>query len=213
MIREDGYKAVLAGAAEELAFEIFTALMKFKCLVRFKSRKDKEISCPYDRRRNGIIAGEGACMLILEDFEHAKARKAKIYAEIKSYGFCFDPKIVCSSGITADEAAEAIKQAIHESGCSINEIDCIVGSANSTKRFDAIEAEAVKQALEYKAKEIPVTSIKSMIGETFSAGGVFNVAAGVSALEKGFIPPTINYCILDRRCDLNIVANKAVKRN
>ncbi len=212
MIKDYGYKVVLAGGAEQLSFNVFTGFTKLGCLSPSKSRKDKEINCPYDKRRNGIVLSEGSCMLILEDFSHAMARNAKIYAEIKGYGFSFDPKILRGSGISADGAAESIRQAMDEAGYSAHEIDCIIGSANSSKRFDAIEAQGIKLALKEKVKEIPVSSIKSIIGETCSVGGAFNAAAAIIAMENGFIPPTINYRFPDRRCDLNIVANKPVKK-
>ena len=212
MIKNYGYKVVLAGGAEELTFETFIGFIKLKCLSGSEKQKTKEINCPYDRRRNGIIFGEGACILVLEDLRHAIKRKAKIYAELKGYGFCFDPAIIRGTGVTADGAAEAIRQAISESGYPPSKIDYIVGSANSTQRFDAIEAKAIKLVFKEKTKEIPVSSIKSMIGETFSVGGAFNVAAALGALEKNFIPQTINYRSPDKRCDLNIIANRAVRK-
>ena len=170
-------------------------------------KKKNGLSCPYDKRRNGAILSEGACMIVLEDLNHAMKRKARIYAEVKGFGQAFEP----DPGVSAGGATEAIRQAIDEFGYPENNIDYIVGSGNSTPYIDFIETKAIKNAFREKAKNIPVTSIKSMIGDSFSAGGAFNAAAAIGSLENDFIPPTINYSLPDKHCDLNIVANKAVK--
>lgn len=210
MIKDYGYKVVLAGGAEELTYEMFIGLIKLKCLARSKSLKDKEISCPYDRRRNGIIFSEGSAIFILEELGHALKRKAKIYAEVKGFGFGFEPK---TTGVKLgrEGAITAIREALSEYGCPEHKIDCIIGSANSTKYCDATEAHAINSVFGDDARRVPVSSIKSMIGEGLSAGGAFNLAAAAGVLEHGFIPPTINYHFPDKNCNLNIITKKSKK--
>jgi 3-oxoacyl-[acyl-carrier-protein] synthase II len=212
MIRNYGYKVVLTGGVEELGREVIAALIKAKCLAGSKSRGDKEISCPYDRRRNGIVASEGAAVMIVEDMEHAKKRKAKIYAEIKGQGFSFAAETRRGFNTTKKGASEAMRQALMEFGYPDKKIDYIAGCANSTRDCDYAEAQAIKLVFKEKAKEVPVSSVKSIIGESLSAGGSFNIAAAIGALENNIIPPTINYRVSDKRCDLNIVSNKARKQ-
>lgn len=212
MIKNYGYKVILAGGAEELSLEVYHGLIKVKCLSRSRRHIDKEISCPYDKRRNGFIFSEGACIFVLEDLEHAQKRGARIYAELKGCGSCFNPKTKGLFNVNPEGATEAIKQAIAEFGYPGEEIDYIVGSANSTPACDFIETKAIKNAFSKKAKQIQVSSIKSIIGETFSAAGAFNTAVAIGALEYNFIPPTINYRFPDKHCDLNLVTNKATKK-
>lgn len=211
MIRDYGYKVVLAGGTEELSREFYSALIRLRCLSNSKTGRAKELSRPYDATRDGIVAGEGACIFVLESLEHASNRKAKIYAELKGYGSSFDPKTKRGFSVTAEETAEAIKQALRQFGYPKYKIDYIAGSANSTSGGDYTEVQAIRQAFKEEAEGILLGSIKSMIGETFSASGLFNTVAAIGALEEDFIPPTINYRFPDSRCDLNLITNKAVK--
>lgn len=213
MIRNYDYHIVLAGAAEELTLETYIGCAKLGCLAsRQKDTKNKEISCPYDKRRNGFILSEGSCMLVLEELRHALKRRAKIYGELKGFGFSFDPKILSSSDISSDGASQAMQKALESSGCSMEQIGYIAGSANSTRRFDTIEAKAIKNVFKNRREEIPVSAIKSIIGESISADGALNVGAAIGALKDGFVPPTINYQFPDKECDINIVINKPLKK-
>lgn len=212
IIMDYGYEVVLAGGAEELSLGFYTALIKLRCLSRSHPGKDKELSRPYDTKRDGIIAGEGACVFVLESFEHASKRKARIYAELKGFGCCFDPRTRHGLSTAAEGAAGAIRQAINESGYPKHRIDYIAGAANSSRGCDYTEARAIRDVFKEETSKIPVSSIKSMIGETFSASGPFNVACAIGALEDDFIPPTINYHFSDRRFALNLVTNKGIKR-
>jgi 3-oxoacyl-[acyl-carrier-protein] synthase II len=173
----------------------------------------EEISCPYDKRRNGMVLSEGSCMLVLEELGHALRRGVKIYGELKGCGFSFDPDIMRSAGISSAGASAAMQKALNASGCSPEQIDYIAGSANSTRRLDVMEADAIKRVFKNTADKIPVSSIKSMLGDSLSASGAFNVGSAIGALEYGFIPPTINYRVPDRNCALNIAANKTARKN
>jgi len=204
------YKVVLAGGVEEMCEQTYKGFHKIGHLAG--SRLDKnEVNCPYDKRRNGIMFGEGAAIVILEELEHAKKRNAKIYAEILGYGTCFDSKSQNIYSPKAEGATEAIKNCIDDAGIGTSDVDYISASGNSTLDCDYMETNAIKNVFGGMAKKIPVSSIKSMIGESFSAGGALNIAASLGVFEEGFLPPTINYVNPDRRCDLDYVPNKSQK--
>ena len=211
MIKNYNYKVAIAGGVDELCLETFMGFYKTGFLSGSRPNTEEFLSAPYDKRRNGAIYGEGACILLLEDLEHAIKRNARIYARIDGYGNSFDPRSGRMCNLRADGAALAINKALSDSDTGIDKIDCIYGSANSTPDGDAMEANAINRVFKDKAKSIYVTSVKSMLGETFSAGAVFSIAACVLGMSEGFIPPTINYSLPDRRCSLNIVKDKAME--
>jgi len=205
------YKVVLTGGVEELCEQTYKGFHKIGHLSGSRPGKE-EIDCPFDRRRNGIIMGEGACIVILEELEHAQNRNAKIYAEVLGYGTSFDPKSKNMYNPKAEGAGEAIKNCIKDAGLSEDDIDYVSASANSTLDCDVMETRALKNVLNKKAKEIPISSIKSMIGDSFSASGSMNLGASIGVLEENFVPPTINYEKPDKRCDLDCVPNEARKQ-
>jgi 3-oxoacyl-(acyl-carrier-protein) synthase len=204
------YKVVLSGGVEEMCEQTYKGFHKIGHLAG--SRADKaEVNCPYDKRRNGIIFGEGASIVILEELEHAKKRNAKIYAEVLGYGTCFDPKSRNTYSPKAEGATEAIKICLDDAGIGTSDINYISASGNSTLDCDYMETNAIKNVFGERARKIPVSSIKSMIGESFSASGALNMASSLGVFEKGFLPPTINYVQPDKRCDLDYVPNKSQK--
>ena len=205
-IRTGRIKAVLVGAVESLSLASFLGLYR---LGFFAGINGEEISCPFDKRRNGIILGEGAAVIIVEDEEYAKERKANIYAEVKDIGNCFDAYKMGRYEPGAKGLKESIKTALKNSDLNIADIDYIGASANSVPEQDRLETKAIKDVFGKYAYNIPVSSIKSMIGETFSAGGLFQIAASIGSMFCGFIPPTINYEIRDDDCDLDYVPNKS----
>ncbi len=205
------YHTVLAGGVEELCEQTYKGFHKIGHLAGSRVGKE-EINCPFDKRRNGIMFGEGAAIFILEELEHARTRDASIYGEILGYGTSFDPKSKNIYSPKAEGAAEAIQYALEESRVSKEEIDYISASANSTLDCDVMETRAVKKVFGEKAKDIPISSIKSMVGESFSASGAMNLAASLGVLEEGFLPPTINYEKPDKRCDLDYIPNKVQEK-
>ena len=208
----DDYNVVLAGGVEEMCEQTYKGFHKIGHLAGSRPGKE-EINCPFDKRRNGIVMGEGAAILILEKLEHAKKRKAKIYAEILGYGTSFDPKSKNIYNPKATGATEAIQYALEDAKLSPDSIDYICASANSTLDCDVMETRAIKNVFNAKAKSIPISSIKSMIGECFSASGGMNFVASIGMLERRFLPPTINYNVSDKRCDLNYIPNKTYKKD
>ncbi|MCK5450748.1 MAG: beta-ketoacyl-[acyl-carrier-protein] synthase family protein [Candidatus Omnitrophica bacterium] len=204
------YRTILTGGVEELCEQTYKGFHKIGNLSGARS-DGVELNCPFDKRRNGFMFGEGAGIFVLEELEHAKNRNANIYGEILGYGTSFDPKSknICSP--KAEGALEAIRLALEDSKLSSKDVDHILASANSTLDCDVMETRAIKGIFGDRAKKIPVTSIKSMVGETFSASGAMSVAAGLFSLEEDLLFPTINFKKADRRCDLNYVVNKTRK--
>ncbi len=205
-------KAVLVGGVEELCMQTYLGFYKLKFLAASKDDGGVELSCPFDKRRNGIVFGEGSVMVLLEDLESAKARGAKIYAELKSIGYAFDPFRVNKYNKRGSGIRKALAQALEEADLKFKDVDYICANANSTKEADQIEAEAIVDVFGKDSKNIPVSAIKSMVGETFSASGAMQLAAGIGALERQFLPPTLNYSQKDECCELDFVPNKSRKK-
>jgi len=202
------YKVVLSGGVEELCEQTYKGFYRMGHLAGSRPGKE-EINCPFDKRRNGIIVGEGACIVVLEEFEYAQRRGAKIYAEVLGYGTSFDPESRNIYSPKAEGAREAIKSCLEDAKLRESDIDYICASADSTLDCDAMETKAIKYVFGEKAKKIPISAVKSMIGDSFSASGAMNLGSSVGAIQEGFIPPTINYENPDRRCDLDYVPNEA----
>lgn len=199
--------AVLVGGVEELSFQVYLGFYKLDFLAGIEEGS-VEISCPFDKRRNGIIYGEGASVIMLEDLESALKRGAKIYGEIKSQGYAFDPFRANKYNKRGPGVRKAIGLALSTAGLKAGDIDYISANANSTKEADRIEAEAIHDLFGEYARKVPVSAIKSMIGDTFSVSGLMQVAESAGSLEGQFVPPTLNYLEPDEYCDLNVVANK-----
>lgn len=209
-IQWDRAHMIYAGGVEE--FCIYTYL-GFNALEYLSgSKKDEEfINCPFDKRRNGITLGEGACVMALEEYEHAKARGARIFAEVLGFGYSFDPFKIHKFNPRGTGMKEAMTCALEENGLEPKDIDYICASANSTQSADRIETEAIKEVFGDLAYQIPVSAVKSMVGECYSVTAAFNVAAAVGALYEGFLFPTVNYKDEDPACDLDYVPNQSRK--
>ncbi len=201
-------KVVLAAGVEELCVQVFLGFLKTGFLAGLSKGKP-EISCPFDKRRNGIILGEGTGVLVLEGLEHALARKAKIYAEITGFGQGFDSYRINKYNPSGYGIKKAIGAALEDANLGENDIDYISSAANSTQAADRIESSAIKDIFGH---QVAVSSIKSMIGECFSATGILQLISAIGAIDKQMIHPTINYQEKDFDCDLNYVINKAIKQ-
>ena len=169
-------------------------------------------SLPFDRRRGGFVMGEGSTVLIIEEYEHAKARGAKIYAELCGYGSTCDAYHITAPDPEGNGGMRAMKQAMDEAGYT--DSDCVYVNAHGTGTHmnDAVETMAIKKALGEEAdRRAYVSSTKSMTGHMLGAAGAVEALACIFALNDGIIPPTINLNEQDEECDLNYVPNTAVK--
>lgn len=199
---------MLAGGTESLINPLLCAMLgRIGALSR---EADPKFACrPFDLHRNGFIIGEGAGVLVLETYEHAQNRGARIIAELAGIGWSFDA--YSDSAPDAEGQAMAMKSAIENAGVSANDIDYINAHGTSTKLNDATETKAIKLALGNRASEIPISSNKSMTGHIISAAGTIEAIASVLTITGGIIPPTINYETPDPECDLDYVPNVARK--
>jgi 3-oxoacyl-[acyl-carrier-protein] synthase II len=208
-IHEDRADVVFAGSTEAPVSEFcFATLCALGALSKFDDPPLKA-SRPYDRRRDGLVLGEGAAICVLEEREHAIDRGAHIYAEVLGYGSGNEGGF--GNKINAAELAliEAISTALASARKSPRDIDYINAHGNSLPDYDLIETRAFRTSLGRAAYSIPISSIKSMIGHAMGAASAFQVVSSCLTLEHSVVPPTINYEVPDPECDLDYVPNKA----
>ena len=211
LIRHGYADAVISGGAE--AAIIPSSVAGFINMQALSSSEDPNAaSLPFDKRRNGFVIGEGAVALVLEEYEHAKARNAKIYGEVAGYGSTCDAYHITSPHPEARGGAKAMTDAMKEAGYTDSDIVYINAHGTGTPMNDAVETVAIKKALgEEKAKKAYISSTKSMTGHMLGAAGAIEALACLFALNENIIPPTINLNEQDEACDLYYVPNKAVK--
>jgi 3-oxoacyl-[acyl-carrier-protein] synthase II len=183
------------------------------CALRALSTRNDEpekASRPFDANRDGFVIGEGSAIMILEELERAKKRGANIYAEIAGYGRNADAFHIIAPIETGETEAYCMKLATNEAGINDDELGYINAHGTSTPLNDKTETKAIKAAFgEANARQIPISSTKSMIGHLLGAAGAMEGVATVLTLYNGIIPPTINYETPDPECDLDYVPNAA----
>jgi nodulation protein E len=162
---------------------------------------------PFSADREGLVMGEGAGVLVLEEYEHAKKRGAKIYAELAGFGMTSDASHITQPSV--DGPARAIRMALEEGGVALDEVDYINAHGTGTKLNDATETKVIKEVFGERARNVAISSTKSMHGHAMGATGAIELAATVMALDRGVIPPTANYTTPDPECDLDVVPNQA----
>lgn len=175
---------------------------------------DPETACrPFDKDRDGFIIGEGAGIVILEEYEHAKARGAKIYAEIIGYGATSDAYHITAPAPNGEGAARAMKQALEDADVKPEEVDYINAHGTSTGYNDKYETAAVKTIFKDYAKDLLISSTKSMTGHTLGASGGIEAIFSVLAIRDSVVPPTIHLKNPDPECDLDYVANESREKD
>lgn len=210
---KDGYAdAIIAGGTEAVIAPLTIA--GFQNMKALSTNEDPETaSRPFDKNRDGFVMGEGAGMLVLEEYEHAKARGAKIYAEFAGYGNTCDAHHVTAPDPEGAGLARAIKIAMAETGTTDDDQLYINAHGTSTHLNDLTETMAFKSALGEKAYDANISSTKSMTGHMLGATGAIEAIVSVLTLRDGMIPPTIHLNEQDEELDLNYTPNKAVKRD
>lgn len=166
---------------------------------------------PFDKNRKGMVPGEGAAVLVLEPLDAAQARGATIYAEVLGYGASCDSHHMTAAHPQADGAIRAMSAAIGQSGLTTNDVDYISAHGTGTPTNDRIESLAVRTLFGERAPQVPMSSIKSMLGHTMGAASAIEALACALAVHTGWIPPTINHEEPDPDCGLDIVPNQARK--
>lgn len=201
---------MIAGAVEEMCVQTFLGFYKLGYLAGLNNIEPR--SCPFDKEREGIIFSEGAAVFVFEELDLALKRKAHIYAEVLGIGSNFDPFRLDKFNPKGTGMMEAMKSALENAHLKPYEIDCIFVNANSTRDADLIESHAIKEVFGDSTKNISITAIKSIIGESYSAAGALAMVAAIGSIERDFIPPTINLREKDAECDLAGVSNSVSRQ-
>ena len=169
----------------------------------------EKASRPFDRKRKGFVMGEGAGIVVLESLEHALRRDARIYAEVAGYGLTSDAHHITAPDPEASENARAMQLALDRAGITFKDVDYINAHGTSTPDNDSSETKGIKRVYKDYAYDVKISSTKSMMGHLMGAAGSVETAVCLLAMEKGIVPPTINYENPDPECDLYYVPNKA----
>jgi 3-oxoacyl-[acyl-carrier-protein] synthase II len=204
---------MLAGGAEAAITPLGYA--GFCNMGALSSRNDEGAAacCPFDARRDGFVMGEGAGMVLLESLDHARARGAKIIAELIGFGYSADAHHMTAPDPEGRGAALAMRRCLEDSGLTPGDVDYINAHGTSTQLNDKCETMAIKEVFGDQARKVKISSTKSMIGHTLGASGALECVAIILAARDNFIPPTINYAMPDPACDLDYTPNKGVAKD
>ncbi len=195
---------IIAGGTEGAVTPL--AIAGFQSLTALSTSKDPlRASIPFDKERDGFVLGEGAGILVLEEYEQAVARNAKIYAEIVGYGTTCDAYHITSPSPDGEGGARAMKLAMEEAGITSKEVSYINAHGTSTPPNDRTETASIKIALGEDAYKVPISSSKSMFGHLLGAAGAVEAIVCVKAIENDYIPATIGLKVPDEECDLDYV--------
>ncbi len=216
-----GYDAIKAGRADMMIVGGADSIINKEEIDGFNeiyalsvvNDKPEKASCPFSKNRDGFVIGEGAGIMILESEESAKARGAKIYAELADYAFTNESYNIMAPKPDGEGMADTMELALSNAGISKDEINYINAHGTSTMLNDMYETQAIKKVFGDIAYKIPVSSTKSMTGHTIGAAGAIEGIISVLAIKDGIIPPTMNYDEPDPELDLDYVPNKARKQD
>jgi 3-oxoacyl-[acyl-carrier-protein] synthase II len=206
LLKEGGADVIFAGGGDELSEPLYHVYSMLGALSPGKG-KAAEGMRPFDQDRNGIVLGEGSGILVLETLEHAEKRGANIYAEMAGVGLSGSTDGLLRYDLKGDMIARAMSLATQQ----LDTVDYISAAANSTPDLDRAETLAIKKIFGERAKEISVSSLKSMLGEFDGSGGI-RACGLVLSLSHGIIPPTIGTERLDPQCDLNVILGQSKKK-
>jgi 3-oxoacyl-[acyl-carrier-protein] synthase II len=210
-IRNGREDVALAGGTESpitpLCLNAFCAMRALSTRVKDPTRASR----PFDKERDGFVLAEGAAILLLESLEHAEARGAMIYAELKGYGTTSNAYHMTAPEPSAEQTARCFRLALEDADIPGEDIGAFFAHGSSTPLNETVETLAVKKAFNGHARDIAISGIKSMIGHTLGSAGSLQVATGVLSLMHGMVPPTINQEVPDPTCDLDYVPNVARK--
>jgi len=212
LIRAGEADVMIAGGSEAAITPL--AIASFANMKALSERNDDPATAsrPFDKDRDGFVMGDGAATVILEDWDRAKARGARIYAELVGYGATADAHHITAPAPDGSGAQQAMRLAMKDGGIKPTEVGYINAHGTSTPYGDAAETAAVKAVFGEQAKKLVFGSTKSMTGHLLGAAGAFEFAVCILALQHGVIPPTINQFNVDPACDLDSAPNHAVRR-
>ena len=209
---KDGYlDAAIAGGTESTNVEFtYAGFANMKALT--KSDDLERASIPFDKERNGFVLGEGSGIVILEEYEHAKARGAKIYAEVAGYGATCDGYHMTSPMPSGEAAGMGMTLAMQEAGLTPADVDYINAHGTSTGLNDKYETAAIKVAFGDQAHKVKINSTKSMIGHLLGAAGAVEAIICAKSIEEGFIHRTVGYKVPDEECDLDYCTESNIQQ-
>lgn len=209
IIRRGAVDVMFAGGSEAAVVPIAVAGLANMTALSMRNDEPERASRPFDKDRDGFVMGEGAAILILESYQHAVERNAKILAEVVGYGSNSDAFHISAPAPNGEGAVLCMRQALDSAGLGVDDIDYINAHGTSTPLNDASETIAIKRTFGERAYKIPISSTKSMTGHLMGSSGALEAIFSVKALENGVIPATINYETPDEICDLDYVPNEA----
>ncbi|WFB37853.1 beta-ketoacyl-ACP synthase II [Kiritimatiellota bacterium B12222] len=213
LIKRGEADVMLAGGCEgsinEMGIGSFSAM---RALSRDFQDEPTRASRPFDAQRSGFVMGEGSAVLVLESEEHARKRGARIYAELAGAGRTCDAHHIVAPDPEARQAARCMRLAMEKAGVTPSEIDYINAHGTSTQLNDAGETKAIYQAFGEDARKLSISSTKSMTGHLLAGAAAIEAVISILAINRGMIPPTINYENPDPNCDLNVTPNHAVEK-
>ena len=200
---------VMSGGSHSMIYPLGVAGFSLLTVLSKRNDEPHKASRPFEKNRDGFVMAEGAGVMILEELSHALKRRAKIYGEIVGYGSTADAYRLTDMDPEGKSGAEAIRQALEKGSLSYKDIDYISAHGTSTSVNDLTETVVIKKVFKDKAKDIPVSSIKSMLGHMIASAGVVEAIVCFQAMRDSAVPPTINFDEPDPDCDLDYVPNKA----
>jgi 3-oxoacyl-[acyl-carrier-protein] synthase II len=210
-IADDHADLVFAGGSEASISRLgLASFVMIQALSTKRNDDPAKASRPFDKDRDGFVMAEGAGILVLEEYEHAKARGARIYCEVVGFANTCDAHHLTAPDPEGKGVAKAITLALKDAGLPMESVDYVSAHGTSTPMNDPIETKALKHAFGEHAKKLKISSIKSMIGHAMGAAGALESVALVLTIKEGFIPPTINLDEADPECDLDYVPNKGI---
>ncbi len=213
LIRRGHADVLLSGGSHSMIHPFGVAGFCLLSTLSTSNDEPAKASRPFDLTRNGFVLSEGSAAVILEEYEHARRRGARIYAELCGYGSTADAYRLTDSHPEGAGAAAAIRIALETAGVNPSDVDYLNAHGTSTKVNDAVETLAIKKIFGDHAKRMPVSSTKSMTGHLIAAAGATELQFCLLAMRDGVVPPTINYKNPDPDCDLDYVPNEARKKS
>lgn len=212
LIERGSADIMFAGGSEAAITEM--SIGGFNALTALSKNNDnpEKASRPFDKNRDGFVMGEGGATLILEEYEHAVARGARIYCEVAGIGLTDDAYHITAPSAGGEGAVRSMGEAIKDAGIKPEDVDYINAHGTSTPYNDLNETQAIKTVFGDHAYKMAISSTKSMTGHLLGAAGAVEAVASILAIKNSIIPPTINYETPDPECDLNYCPNTAVKK-
>ena len=210
MVQRDMAKIIVAGGVEQISIDLFLIFYLRGLLSGLDGIK--EASTPFDKARNGFVMSEGSYVVILEELQHALDRGAHIYAEIKGFGSTFVGGKKHPEDVRVRRVEKAMHDALEDAGVKREDINLISANANGCKMQDKVEAKAIQSYFGTGSGQIPISAIKSNVGESYGASGAVQIISTTMSINTGLIPHIINHSNKDQEINLNLIIEKPLKK-